>query len=139
MFLLLTFLTAVYQKYLFPDLAITSTIILLSIPTTSILVLVLSHFYYRSHLLTRCLSSSSARTLSQIFCNTDTRRFSHHYSDQGLSPSEGLVVYYSSGHQPFRPHRPLVVSGPLVDGHCTRASGNLLGRDPLLPSPFSLS
>lgn len=59
--------------------------------TAFILVLVLFHFYYCSHLLTRYLSSSSASTLSQMFYNTDTWIFSHHYY-QGLSPSEGLVV-----------------------------------------------
>lgn len=86
----------------------------------SILVLVLSHFYYRSHLLTRCLSSSSASTLSQMFCNTDTWIFSHHYSDQGLSPSEGLVVHYSSGRRPFRPHGPPVVRRPPVGDCCSK-------------------
>lgn len=124
MFLLLTFLTAMYQKYLFPDLIATSTIILLSIPTASILVLILSHFYYRSHLLTRCLSSSSA----SIYPKWSATR----------TPEYFLTIILIRASLSFRGQGgPLQQRSPafqtsqttVAGHHCTTASGNLLGKN----------
>lgn len=51
-----------------------------------------STFNYRRHLLTRCQSSSSVSTLSQMRHNTDTCIFPKCCFDQGISPSEALVI-----------------------------------------------
>lgn len=102
---ILPFLTATYQKYLFPELVTTSKIILFSIPTASILVLalVLSHFCYRRHLLTRCFSSSSASTLPK--CSVT------------MTPEHSLTI--------------ILIRASLLQGAwwSTTAPGNLLGKE----------
>lgn len=85
-----------YTKNRFPDLVTASKIILLSIPTPSTLVLalLLSHFYYCRHLLTRRLSSSSSAS-SPKWSVTVTSGFSLTITViREFPPSEALVFYY---------------------------------------------
>lgn len=88
----------------------------LSIPTASnlVLALALSHFYYCGHILTTYLSSNSPRAVSQMVCNTNSWIFSNYC----------ILITAALLQRPW---------------WYTTASGNSLGRNPLLPSPSSLS